>query len=143
MTNPAEVLRRNAATAGHKAALRFEGRTQTHAELYDRAKRLANALRTHGVDAGDRVAVAADNCFETLEMLAGLTLAAMCAARCTPTTARSGIAISSSSPNPQRSFCRTSTSTHWHQYSGTVRPSAPWWFSAPMWCPRPTTTRHC
>ncbi|MFA5710407.1 class I adenylate-forming enzyme family protein [Mycolicibacterium sp.] len=74
MTNPAEVLRRNAATAGHKAALRFEGRTQTHAELYDRAKRLANALRTHGVDAGDRVAVAADNCFETLEMLAGLTL---------------------------------------------------------------------
>ncbi|CAJ1583462.1 class I adenylate-forming enzyme family protein [[Mycobacterium] wendilense] len=74
MTTPAEVLRRNATTAADKAAVRFEGRTQSHGELYDRAKRLANALRAQGITKGDRVAVAADNCFETMEIVAGLTL---------------------------------------------------------------------
>ncbi|CAJ1504902.1 class I adenylate-forming enzyme family protein [[Mycobacterium] burgundiense] len=61
-------------TAGDKAAVRFEGRTQTHRELYERAKRLTNALRAHGITKGERVAVAADNCFETMEIVAGLTL---------------------------------------------------------------------
>lgn len=74
MIDPAEVLRRNAATAGEGAALRFEGRTQTHRELHDRAHRLANGFRGLGISKGDRVAVAADNRFETLEILAGLTV---------------------------------------------------------------------
>lgn len=74
MMDPAAVLRRNAVAASDKAALRFEGRTQTYRELHERANRLANALREHGIERGDRVAVAADNSFETLEILAGLTV---------------------------------------------------------------------
>lgn len=55
-------------------AVRFESRAATWGEVVDRASRLANALRERGVAPGDRVAVLADNLFETVEIACACAL---------------------------------------------------------------------
>ncbi|PXY18094.1 hypothetical protein DI005_36620 [Prauserella sp. PE36] len=72
--DPVEVLRRNAERNGEKVVLLCGGRQQSHGELYERSCRLANALRAAGIEQGERVALLADNCFEALELVGGLTL---------------------------------------------------------------------
>ena len=52
-----------------RAALIFRGERRTHAELDDRAGRLAGALGAHGVRAGDRVALLLHNGFEFVESM--------------------------------------------------------------------------
>ena len=49
-------------------AVSYDGRTLTWGEVLDRASRLANALSSRGVAPQDRVAVLADNAFETVEI---------------------------------------------------------------------------
>jgi fatty-acyl-CoA synthase len=53
----------------HHRALVFGDEVRTHAELHDRAARLASALRTEGVRAGDRVALLLHNRIEFVESL--------------------------------------------------------------------------
>src|SRR6266705_1338619 len=61
-----------------KLALVCGERSLTYAELNARANRVANALRSLGVQAGDRVAVMVHNSLEGFEAGVGLTkLAAM------------------------------------------------------------------
>ena len=57
----------------NKLALICGSRSLTYAELNSRARRVANALGTLGVQAGDRVAVIAHNSIELLEVAAGLS----------------------------------------------------------------------
>jgi acyl-CoA synthetase (AMP-forming)/AMP-acid ligase II len=58
-------------------AVTFAGRSQTYAELGDRAGRLANALSDLGLEPGDRVAVLGDNNLEFIEQAAGIAVAGM------------------------------------------------------------------
>jgi acyl-coenzyme A synthetase/AMP-(fatty) acid ligase len=55
-------------------AVSFEGRDQSYAELFDRACRLANLLRSLGALPHDRIAVLGDNAFETVEHAAACAL---------------------------------------------------------------------
>lgn len=71
---PATMVRRSAAFYPRHAAIWFDGREQTHAQLYDRACRLANVVRAQGVLPGEAVGVLTDNAFETIEQVAGLAL---------------------------------------------------------------------
>ena len=57
----------------NKVALICGERSLTYAELNARARRVANALGTLGVKAGDRVAVMAHNSIELLEIACGLS----------------------------------------------------------------------
>lgn len=59
---------------GDAPAVVYDGRTQSFAELADRAKRLANALLAEGIRPGDRVATLGDNSFESLEQMVGLAI---------------------------------------------------------------------
>jgi fatty-acyl-CoA synthase len=52
-----------------KAALRFEGRSVSYAELEGDVARVAAGLRASGVSVGDRVAYLGPNCPELLELL--------------------------------------------------------------------------
>ena len=52
-----------------RAALVFGGEQRTHAELHERAARLAAALAAGGVRRGDRVALLLHNGFEFVESL--------------------------------------------------------------------------
>ncbi|RBM17182.1 AMP-dependent synthetase [Prauserella sp. PE36] len=72
--DPASLLRKSARLFGGNLAVVCEGRRQTYGELFDSAKRLANALRNAGVRPGDRVAMLGDNAFESLEQIAGLAV---------------------------------------------------------------------
>ncbi len=56
-----DVLRRNAATAGARAAFAFEDQSVTHADHLRRVERFAAALSAAGVNPGDRIAIVADN----------------------------------------------------------------------------------
>lgn len=56
-------------------AVVFEGRSLTWGEVLGRASRLANALSSRGVEPQDRVAVLADNVFETVEIACACALA--------------------------------------------------------------------
>ncbi len=70
-----EVFERNAALFGQAPAIYVEDRIVTHAQLFDRACRLGNALHSLGVRKRDRVLMLAQNCPEFLELIgaAGLT----------------------------------------------------------------------
>jgi acyl-CoA synthetase (AMP-forming)/AMP-acid ligase II len=57
----------------HKPAVICGERSLTYAEFNMRARRVANALSTLGVQAGDRVAVMAHNSIELLEVSAGIS----------------------------------------------------------------------
>ncbi|GAB3407587.1 acyl-CoA synthetase [Flindersiella endophytica] len=53
----------------HRVAVRFESRAWTYRELYQRSNRLAHALRTLGIERGDRVAYLGPNHPAFLETL--------------------------------------------------------------------------
>ncbi|MGY2082831.1 long-chain-fatty-acid--CoA ligase [Blastococcus sp. SYSU DS0539] len=73
-----DQLARHARKDPETAALRFEGRGRSYAELDERVTRLARALRRRGVQKGDRVAVLALNGMEVWESyLAGVRLGAI------------------------------------------------------------------
>ncbi len=70
-----EIFERNAVLFGDKTAIYFNGREVTHATLLAQAYQLGNALLSLGLRRQDRVAILAQNCVETLELIAaaGLT----------------------------------------------------------------------
>ncbi len=68
------ILRTSARDHPGNLAVRCEGRDQTHAQMFARACRLANALSRLGARPGDRVALLGDNCLETVEQIAGIAL---------------------------------------------------------------------
>jgi acyl-CoA synthetase (AMP-forming)/AMP-acid ligase II len=70
----ASLLRRSRAAHAGNIAMVCGDRTQTYAELFERACRLANALAALGVVMGDRVAVLGPNGPETVEQVAGIAL---------------------------------------------------------------------
>jgi fatty-acyl-CoA synthase/long-chain acyl-CoA synthetase len=73
-----DQLARHARTRPDAAAVRFEGRGQTYAELDERVTRLARALADRGLRAGDRLAVLGLNGTEVWESyLAGVRLGAV------------------------------------------------------------------
>lgn len=72
--DPASQIRRTAQDYPHATALVVDGREPTYGEVFDRATRLTNALRAHGVASGDRVAMLGDNSIETLEQVAACAL---------------------------------------------------------------------
>lgn len=68
------IIENSATRFGDRVAVWCNGRTQTHAELLDRASRLANTLRGLGLVKGDRVGMLSMNSFETAEQIAGIAL---------------------------------------------------------------------
>ena len=70
-----EIFERNAALFSDQTAIYFKDNTVTHSELLTRAYRLGNALLSFGLRRQDRVAILAQNCVETLELIvaAGLS----------------------------------------------------------------------
>ncbi|MFH1116837.1 MAG: AMP-binding protein [Pseudomonadota bacterium] len=64
------VLKRNARIFGHRTALVFERERVTYGELIDKVDSLSAGLASHGVEAGDRVAVLAQNCLEYVYLYA-------------------------------------------------------------------------
>jgi acyl-CoA synthetase (AMP-forming)/AMP-acid ligase II len=68
------ILRRSARNFADKAAVQFEDRQVTYAQLYDRACRVTNALLGLGVRPGDRVCTLGDNSLESMEEICGLAL---------------------------------------------------------------------
>jgi acyl-CoA synthetase (AMP-forming)/AMP-acid ligase II len=72
--DPASIIRRASTMYPNNVAVSFEGRDQSYAELFDRACRLANLLRSYGAQPGDRIAVLGDNAFETVEHAAACAL---------------------------------------------------------------------
>ena len=73
----ASILRKSCRMYRDSVAVTFEGRSQTYAQLWERACRLANALADLGLSPGDRVAVLADNQLESVEQAAGIALAGL------------------------------------------------------------------
>lgn len=72
--DPATLLRKSARIHAGNTAVVCGERRQSYAELFERAARLANALRAAGIRQGERAALLSDNAFETMEQVAGLTL---------------------------------------------------------------------
>src|SRR5579885_3042315 len=70
---PPHYLDGHALVRPNKVALICGERSLTYAEFNSRARRVANALGSLGVQAGDRVAVMAYNSIELLEVSAGLS----------------------------------------------------------------------
>jgi acyl-CoA synthetase (AMP-forming)/AMP-acid ligase II len=66
--NVAAFVRRAAAQYGERPAVTFDDRTLRHAEVADRATRLANALLGLGVERGGRVGVVVPNCLQSMEI---------------------------------------------------------------------------
>ena len=64
-----ELLARGGRAHPERPALVFAGAARTHDELHDRAARLASALASSGVRAGDHVALLLHNGFEFVESL--------------------------------------------------------------------------
>ncbi len=64
-----EVIGRGARAHPQRPALIFGSQQRTHAELDDRAARLATVLESHAVGAGDRVALLLHNGFEFVESM--------------------------------------------------------------------------
>ncbi len=72
--DPASIIRRSSRCFGKNVAVSFEGRLQTYAEMFERARRLANALRDAGARPHEPVAVLGENAFETIEQAAACAL---------------------------------------------------------------------
>lgn len=70
---PPHYLDGHALVRPNKVALICGERSLTYTELNARARRVANVLRSLGVQAGDRVAVMAHNSIELLEVAGGLS----------------------------------------------------------------------
>ncbi|MDW5593155.1 AMP-binding protein [Conexibacter stalactiti] len=70
----AHLIRQAARHHRENVAVVHGDREQTYTELFERASRLANALRGLGLAQGDRVALLTPNGFETIEQLAGVAL---------------------------------------------------------------------
>lgn len=68
------ILREAAARHADSVAVHCDGRDQRYDELYERACRLAQALRSQGLVPGDRVALLGPNTFHTVEQIAGIAL---------------------------------------------------------------------
>ncbi|MEO8450744.1 MAG: class I adenylate-forming enzyme family protein [Gemmatimonadota bacterium] len=68
------ILARAALTQPGRDAIMCDGTVWTYAEVYDRARRLAGALATLGVQKGDRVALWAANRAEFAEFLFGVPM---------------------------------------------------------------------
>src|SRR5688572_412627 len=68
------IIENSAVRFGDRVAIWCDGRTQTHAELFNRASRLANTLSDLGLVKGDRVGMLSLNSFETAEQIAGIAL---------------------------------------------------------------------
>src|SRR5258708_29628725 len=67
LQNLADVLRRAETLFGDRTAIVCCDSRHTYDELGDRTRRLATALREHGVTPGDRVATLMANCHRYLE----------------------------------------------------------------------------
>ena len=74
--DPALVIRRSARMYAGNVVVWFEGREQTYAQMFDRACRLANVLRSNGAQPGHPVAMLGDNAAETVEQAAACALGA-------------------------------------------------------------------
>ena len=72
--DPIRMLRKSAELYGDRTAMVCVDQRQTYSQLWDRSVRLANALRTAGVEPGERVALLADNSAESLEHVTGLAI---------------------------------------------------------------------
>ena len=57
-----EALRLNARRQPRQTALVFDGHGQTYGQLYERATRLANGLRTLGYGRDDKISIISQNC---------------------------------------------------------------------------------
>ena len=68
-----DVLWHHAARRADKAAIVWDGRTYTYADLAKRVRRLANALVGLGVGKGERVGLLATNCVEHTETVLALS----------------------------------------------------------------------
>ncbi len=68
-----DILWHHAARSPGRAAILWQGRTYTYADLAVRTRRLANALDGLGVGKGDRVGLFATNCVEHLETVFALS----------------------------------------------------------------------
>jgi acyl-CoA synthetase (AMP-forming)/AMP-acid ligase II len=71
------ALRRTTQQHGKRKAVTFAGAHQSYDALWERACRLANALRLLGLMPGDRVATLADNTADSVEIVCGLALAGL------------------------------------------------------------------
>ncbi|MEZ2391923.1 class I adenylate-forming enzyme family protein [bacterium RCC_150] len=71
---PADILEKVSHTNKDNIAVSIDGRKQTYGQMFERACRLSNALRALGVEPGERVATLMDNCYETVEIIAGTAL---------------------------------------------------------------------
>jgi acyl-CoA synthetase (AMP-forming)/AMP-acid ligase II len=69
MSTFADIIREHASIRPQAHALSFEGQTWSFAELHANSSRVANALLTEGVKAGDRVAVLTKNRPEFFELI--------------------------------------------------------------------------
>lgn len=72
--HPGQMIRRSARIYAGNTAVKVDGFEQTYGEMFERANRLANALRSLGVLPGDRVATLGNNGPETLEQVAACAL---------------------------------------------------------------------
>jgi len=70
-----DYIERHARLCPEKVAIIFEDRQCTYRELQDRVYRLASGLIKLGLKEDDRVAVLSENCFEFLEIYAGVAKA--------------------------------------------------------------------
>ncbi|KUN57442.1 hypothetical protein AQJ46_47790 [Streptomyces canus] len=68
------IIQNSAVRHGDRVSVWCDGRTQTHAELFDRSCRLANMLTGLGLVKGDRVAMLSPNAFEIPEQIAGIAM---------------------------------------------------------------------
>ncbi len=67
-----DPLERAVQVAANKTAIVDTGRSFTYAELESRCQRLVGGLRALGLQAGDRVAILADNCHQYIETYVGV-----------------------------------------------------------------------
>lgn len=70
----ADLVRHSMAAHASRTAIVDGEDRRTYAQVWDRAVRLVNALRSHGIQKGDRVATLGQNHICTLEEMAGLAV---------------------------------------------------------------------